>query len=335
MSYTKAAELLDLAMEIAAQRFGMSYSALDRRSDASSPHGKRRNTQRLVKALEKVFGDRLSTGMNEVGEKTVHLNGDRLRQLTDLAPAEMAALDHAITTLRAANASSEADALKALRTKIRLLAPERRMASIDVDYEALLRGSHVAVRPGPSPRIDPAVMRPLTEAILALRQVAFDYPSASGDTRRITHPYGVIFGHRAYLVALMVGASGSNPTRWRIDRISNVQVLETLSIRPEDFDLGSYAKRSFGGFHNESEYDDVEWRFSAKMAESVRSFRFHPDQEIEEHADGAITVRFRASGHLEMVWALYAWGDSVEVIKPEAVRRLVEGYQRGGFLGAP
>lgn len=335
MSYVKAAELLDLAMEIAAQRYGMSYSSIDARSDAPSSEGRRRNTQRLVKALETVFGDRLTTGTNEIGEKTVHLKGDRLRQLVDLTSEEMTALDHAVTALGAANAPSEADALKALRTKIRLLAPERRMASLEVDYEVLLRGRHMAVRPGPSPRIDPAVMQPLTEAILALRQVVFDYAGAGGTQRRIVHPYGVIFGHRAYLIALLDGASGSNPSRWRIDRISNAQVLEAPSARPEDFDLAGYAKRSFGGFHSEEEYGEVEWRFSAKVAENVRSFRFHPDQEIKEEDDGSVTIRFLASGHLEMIWALYPWGDNVEVIKPETVRRMADGYRRGDFPGAP
>jgi predicted DNA-binding transcriptional regulator YafY len=309
MSYEKAADLLDLAMEIQAQRYGLSYAAIDERSDAPSQEGRRRNTQRLVKALERVFGDRLTIGTGETGERTVRLASDQLRQLTDLTPAEMAALDLAITVLRASNAVTEAETVKGLRTKIRLLAPQKRMARMEVDYEALLAGSHVVARPGPSPRIDPAVMRPLTEAILAMRQVAFDYPGARGTVRRTVHPYGVIFGHRAYLVALLDGVSGTNPSRWRIDRIANAEVNETPSARPEDFDLAAYAKRAFGGFHSEAEYKEVEWRFAAAVAENVRSFRFHPDQEITEEPDGTVTVRFNACGHLELVWALYPWGD--------------------------
>jgi hypothetical protein len=197
MSYEKAADLLDLAMQIQAQRYGMTYAAIDARSDAPSQEGRRRNTQRLVKALERVFGDRLTVATGEAGERTVHLASDQLRQLADLTPAEMAALDLAIVVLRASNAVTEAGALGALRTKIRLLAPQKRMARIEVDYEALLAGSHVVARPGPSPRIDPAVMEPLTEAILAVRQLAFDYPGPRGTVRRTVHPYGVIFGHRA------------------------------------------------------------------------------------------------------------------------------------------
>lgn len=333
LAYGKATELLHLAMEIAAQRYGLSYARIDDLSTAGSKEGRRRNTQRMVSALENVFGERLSTSISATGEKTVHLKGDSLRQLIDLTPEEMTALDHAITVLNAASARGEADALQALRAKIRLLTPEPRMSRIDVDYEALLSGSHMAVRSGPTPYIDPDVMRPLTEAILSLRQVAFDYTNSGTVKRRIVHPYGVIFGYRAYLVARMEGAAG--PSHWRIDRIQQLQMLNAASERPEDFDLASHAKRGFGSFHKDAEYGPVEWRFSAKVAEAARSFRFHPDQQITDEPDGTVTIRFCASGHLEMVWALYPWGDNVEVIHPEHVRQMIADYRRGDFPAVP
>ncbi len=117
--------------------------------------------------------------------------------------------------------------------------------------------------------------------------------------------------------------------------MSKPEVLEAPSTRPDDFDIGAYAKRSFGAFHRPEQFGDVEWRFNAKVADSVRGFRFHPDQQLAEEADGSVTVRFRASGHLEMVWALYPWGDNVEVIKPEPVRRMVSSHQRSDFPGVP
>jgi len=335
MSYAKAGELLDLAMEIAAQRYGMAYTSIDQRSTAPSWEGRRRNTQRLVRALEDVFGARLVKDKNDQNEVVVRLETGGLRNLVHLEPAELAALDHAVTTLAATNAAGEADALRQLRSKIRLLGPEKKMSSIEVDYEALLSGSHVVARPGPTPTVAPQIMRPVTEAILSLRKLAFDYPGKNGSVRRTAHPYGVVFGHRAYLVALIESASGKNPSRWRIDRMANVEVLEDASERPEDFDLAAYAKRSFGAYHNEDEYGEVEWRFTSKVAESVRSYRFHPDQEVIDEPDGSVTVRFCSSGHLEMVWALYPWGDNVEVIKPEKVREMIRDHQRADFPAFP
>jgi predicted DNA-binding transcriptional regulator YafY len=335
MAYDKAADLLDLAMQIAARRFGMAYSEIDRISQAPAAESRRRNTQRMVGALERVFGTRLSTKSNEQGEKCVLLEGDGLRELVDLRPDEMTALDHAIEALSASNALLDAESLKALRTKIRLAAPAKKMRRLEVDYEAILAASHVVARPGPVPRIDPENMRPLAEALLAMKQVSFDYRHNGAASRRTVHPYGIVSGYRAYLVALTAGAAGTRPSTWRIDRMSEVTVLDAPSAVPPDFDIAAHAKRAFGVFQSDAEYGEVEWRFSPKVADSVRSFRFHPDQELSEEPDGSITLKFSASGHLEMAWALYPWGRHVEVVKPEPLRRMVEGYQRDDFPSVP
>jgi hypothetical protein len=60
----------------------------------------------------------------------------------------------------------------------------------------------------------------------------------------------------------------------------------------------------------------VEWRFAPSAADVARTFIFHPDQQVQDEADGSLTVRFTAGGWLEMAWHLYQWGDVVEVIAP-------------------
>lgn len=333
MSYAKAADLLGFALELASRHGGMTYSEVDDLSDAPSPTARRRNTQRMIATLERVFGFDVETGRGDDGQMRVRLGIHRLKELVGLLPQELSALDHAIEALVSSNAASEAQALRELRTKIRLLTPRKDMLRIEPDYEALLGASHLAVRHGPQPNIDPQVIRPMTEAILAMCQLAFDYEREGIVKRRVVHPYGVIFGHRAYLVAGMDGRP--EPSRWRLDRMKNVAVVDERANRPSGFDLAGFAKQAFGSFHIEAEHGPVEWRFASEIAENVRSFRFHPDQVMTEEADGSVFVRFEASGHLEMAWALYPWGDAVEVIKPEALRRLVHGHQRGDFPALP
>ena len=46
------------------------------------------------------------------------------------------------------------------------------------------------------------------------------------------------------------------------------------------------------------------------------AFLFHPDQTVEAHEDGTLTVRFTADGFDEMCWRLVTWGESVTVEKP-------------------
>ena len=88
-------------------------------------------------------------------------------------------------------------------------------------------------------------------------------------------------------------------------------------------------------FQNEEEFGEVIWRFSPQAAAHARGFEFHPGQTLEDQPDGWLIVRFSAAGHLEMAWHLYLWGDQVEVLAPERLRRMVEGYQRSDFPSLP
>ncbi|MFC7699488.1 WYL domain-containing protein [Bradyrhizobium sp. GCM10028915] len=70
-------------------------------------------------------------------------------------------------------------------------------------------------------------------------------------------------------------------------------------------------------------------------ADHARTFVFHPAQVLEDQPDGSLIVRFKAAGHLEMCWHLYAWGDQVEVLAPMSLRRMVHPYRRSDFAALP
>jgi predicted DNA-binding transcriptional regulator YafY len=72
-----------------------------------------------------------------------------------------------------------------------------------------------------------------------------------------------------------------------------------------------------------------------EIAARAAEFRFHPTQVLEPQDDGSLIVRFNAAGWLEMAWHLYQWGDKVEVIAPDELRALVEGYRRSDFDALP
>ncbi|WP_164744814.1 helix-turn-helix transcriptional regulator [Nioella ostreopsis] len=114
-------------------------------------------------------------------------------------------------------------------------------------------------------------------------------------------------------VALKKGAG-------HLDRIVSARpVTDSFACDPA-FDLTTHSARAFGSFHTDAEYGEVVWRFAPAAAPTAREFLFHPTQEMTEGEDGSLTVRFTASGHLEMAWHLYMWGDAVEVLAPTALR---------------
>ena len=122
---------------------------------------------------------------------------------------------------------------------------------------------------------------------------------------------------------------------YRMDAITSAALSDKFFELPADFSLQKFANRGFALYQNDLEYGEVEWRFAPEAAAHVRGTLFHPDQTEENLGDGSIVIRFKAAGHLEMAWYLYQWGDKVEVIKPAALRDLVERYQRPDFSVLP
>jgi predicted DNA-binding transcriptional regulator YafY len=117
-----------------------------------------------------------------------------------------------------------------------------------------------------------------------------------------------------------------------MDRISSAKITGQSFARDPDFDLDTFAVQAFGSYHSDAEYGRVVWRFAPSAAAVAREFEFHPTQQVTDEHDGGLRVEFMALGWIEMVWHLYQWGYQVEVIEPEALRAMVEGFQRGDLV---
>ena len=122
---------------------------------------------------------------------------------------------------------------------------------------------------------------------------------------------------------------------FRFDRITSARLEASSFQRDPTFNLPDHAARAFGSYHAEKEYGEVIWRFNPAAAPVAREFLFHPQQVAEDGADGSLTIRFYASGQMEMAWHLYQWGDAVEVLAPAALRDLIAQHRRGDFPALP
>jgi predicted DNA-binding transcriptional regulator YafY len=179
------------------------------------------------------------------------------------------------------------------------------------------------------------VLETIAEALKGPFLLAIAYAGADGTlAERRVAPHGVLLGMRRYLVAR---DEDRDPglRHFRVDRIRAARLLGSSFVREPDFDIAAHAARAFGSYQDEARYGEVAWRFSADAAPTAREFVFHPAQRIEEQADGSLVVRFHASGWLEMAWHLYQWGDAVEVLAPEGLRNMVDGYRRSDFEALP
>jgi predicted DNA-binding transcriptional regulator YafY len=312
MRHEKAILLLDLARRLAASAEGLTLDDM-----AAAAGVGRRTAERMRDALWALFPQ-----MEEVAEgaaKRFRIPGGLDGLYQSPTAEELLELGKAAAQLRAGGAESRARALESLEHKVRAATRGAAMRRMAPDVEALARAeTHIAVHAGPRPYEDEAQIGALRQALMALRQVSFVYRGGTrpGELRRVT-PYGLMFGRANYLVA---APDGSGEARnWRLDRIEALQVLDDAGAPPPDFDLDAYANRSFGIYQDE--VIDVVLRIRPEGAADALVWRFHPTQVVEQVADGAVIVRFSASGALELAWHLFTWGDRIEVLQPASLRQ--------------
>lgn len=328
MAFAKADQLLELATLCASRRAGITLDDVIERFAVS-----KRTAQRMLHTLEDHFTD-TRTRTDEEGRKRWTLMTAALRDLMTLTPEELAALEGAIRSLD--QIGQDTKPLTALKDKIMALVPRDRAARLETDYDALLEAQGFVARPGPRPRADNTVAEVLAEAIKACRVIEIVYrPRGKPPTTSRVMPYGLLAGVRRYLVVKNWAKPTAEPSLRTIDRIVEARLAKESFVRDESFDLASFAKRSFGAYQSPEEYGEVVWRFAPEAAGHARDFVFHPDQIVEEEADGALIVRFTAAGHLEMAWHLYMWGDKVEVLAPDSLRKLVAKHRRSDWQGLP
>jgi predicted DNA-binding transcriptional regulator YafY len=187
---------------------------------------------------------------------------------------ELAALRTAADSLRASGADNRAASLYALEAKLlsALRGSARRRVAPDV--EALVQAETIAVHAGPRPFEDQRCWPPSARRSRGCQGLSFRYEGGStpGRTREVT-PLGVLFGRSNYLVAWK---EGWRPRSWRLDRMSDLTVLDKPAPPPEDFSLQAFADESFGIYHDEIQ--DVVLRIKPSRAEDALRWRFHATQ---------------------------------------------------------
>ena len=319
MRWEKPALLLELGRHLAANAEGLTLDDM-----AQITGSDRRTAERMRDALWRLFPQMVEWQDGKTKRFRIPSGIDSFMQSP--TADELAALSAAAETLELQGAVARAKALKGLDVKIRSAIRSADKRRLSPDVEALVRGQAAVFQAGPRPAEDEEMVATLRHAIMAMKAVSFVYRGGTrpGQPREVS-PWGLIFGRVNYLVGADLG--DNEPKTRRLDRITELKVLDKPGGPPPDFDLQAFSDRSFGIYQDEVQ--EVVLRISPEGAEDARGWRFHSTQTIEENGDGSVTVRFKASGMLELAWHLFTWGDKVEVIQPLILKaRLVQELER-------
>ena len=313
MRYERVKDLLELAIRMQASRGGVTIDEIMRESSVS-----RKTAERFRDTVEWAFGP---LDLVDSGDRKNHwrLQSGALSRLVSVNTEDLITLGKAMEALERFGLDGLAQGLDGLETKLRATRSQKNLERLESDLETLAQAEGLAMRPGPRQPIDPTLLSLLREAILTARKIEFSYlgrQSGKRSTQRI-EPYGLLYGTRPFLVGK--SSWSEEPRLWRIGNMSEARLTDEKFEQDPDFDLQAFAHRSFGTFQEKP--TQVELRFTQDAAADAATFLFHPDQSIEQHEDGTLTVRFKAGGISEMCWHLVTWGDSVKVVKPARLRR--------------
>ena len=260
------------------------------------------------------------------------IDNSGLNEMSARKDAALEALDIAIKAAHNDSRLRHARALGGVKELLLAGMTPREARRSEADAEAVLSSLGYIARPGPRAPIDPDILDCVTESLRGPFRLRIRY--GDDNAMRLVEPHGLQLGPRSYLVARQKGR-GEDFLSFRLDRI--VEALctdEAFDLDPQ-FSITEYSQRAFGAFHDPSQYGEVVWRFNPSAAKRALEFQFHPRQDLNFEEDGSLTVRFEAAGWLEMAWFLYQWGDSVEVLAPQALRDFTYPYRRSDFPSLP
>ncbi len=322
MRYANTEHVMRLAMEMQASRLGLSLADIEDRFRVSRSTARRMRdaVARLYPQIEKRVDDEQRPRWRIPVQGTVTPGAITAEQIADLeATARL---------LTQQNLRRRAASLNALAARPRAALPTKTQLQLEPDVEALLEAEGLAMRPGPRPLIRADVIDTIRLAIKQARVIYLAYRGrrtgrASG---RHLEPYGFLFGNRHYLVGMAPDRHPGEARLYALSNVLKVSVTDKPFRRDPAFSLEQFAQRAFGVFQEEPR--DIVWRFAPEAAAAARDYLFHPTQQLEAQRDGALIVRFRAGGLLEMCWHLYTWGQSVTVLEPPELKRLLAGAAR-------
>jgi predicted DNA-binding transcriptional regulator YafY len=311
MRYDRTRTILELARALASNAEGLTIDDMCRSTGCE-----RRTVERMRDTIREVFPQ-----MEEILDhptKRFHIPKGLDGFFQDPTADELSDLGVVIAELRESGAEARAGSLGSLERKIRAAIRQARKRPTETDVEALLRAELIAVQAGPRPAEDPAVLVKLRQALLASRMLRFIYHGGSlpGASREVV-PFGIIFGRMNYLIGADAGTT--KPKHWRLDRIEKLECLDTVASPPADFDPVAFANTAFAFFEGPPE--DVVLHVLPGGMEDFKNYRFHSSQSLEQHPEGGVIVRFRASGMLELAWHLFTWGNKIEIVEPISLRQ--------------
>lgn len=305
--YSRISDILELLTLMQSRVLGVTLTDI-----VNHFHVSRRTAERLRDAIIDILPqvDEIETSGKE---KHWGFTSGYMNEIISFAPDEIAILEGMKNAL---NIDFKRNALENVITKLKALS-RKQITKVDDAIELIMKSEGTAVTQKPSYKFDIQFIDTIRQGIKENRKIRGKYNSKD----KILAPYGIIYGSNVFLIGVEEGKN--DPYVYRLHKLSEVK-LTNETFDKGDFDIKEFANHSFGVYQNE--VMKVELLFSSEVAEDVLNFSFHPTQKVKQNEDGSVTVKFKASGELEILWHIFKWGDSVKIIAPTKLKKQYRQY---------
>lgn len=300
----KTEQIIELAMMFQNSYCGLCIEDIEHHFECS-----RRSAERMKALLFDLFPEKVEEVPTFEKKKRWRFIKGSMNALISFTADDFANLEYLKGLSNDENKRKELDELIA---KIKALTPQKNLQSLDTDVSAIMESEGFAVRQYSGVNIEPKILEELRTSMLAFKKIQFNYP-IKGEIKTITlNPYGLVIADKYYLVGYneYVG----DLRQYRVDKISNLTILDEYFEKDEKFSLAEYSNNSFGVYQEKP--IDIVLEFDKSVANDVLNYHFHPTQKIKTLENGNIQVKFTSGGTYAICHELFKWGCSVKIQKP-------------------
>ena len=310
----KTEEIIELAMMFQNSYCGLCIDDIKEHFECS-----RRSAERMKALLFDLFPEKIEEVPTNDKKKRWRFIKGTMNSLISFSADDFANLEYLKGLSTDENRQKELDELIA---KIKALTPQNNSRALETDIEAILESEGFAVRQYSRVKTDSKIMELLRNAMLSFKKVQFNY-DIDGATKSITlNPYGIIIADKYYLVGY--NDYVADLRLYKIDKISNLTMLDEYFEKDESFSLPEYCKKSFGIYQEEP--IDITLEFDKSVKDDVLNYHFHPTQKLKELDNGNIQVKFTSGGTYAICQELFKWGTNVKIKKPISFKAYYKKY---------
>lgn len=310
----KTEQIIELAMMFQNSYCGLCIEDIEHHFECS-----RRSAERMKALLFDLFPEKVEEVPTFEKKKRWRFVKGAMNALISFTADDFANLEYLKGLSNDENKRKELDELIA---KIKALTPQKNLHSLDTDVSAIMESEGFAVRQYSGVNIEPKILEELRTSMLAFKKIQFNYP-VKGEIKTITlNPYGLVIADKYYLVGY--NEYVVDLRQYRVDKISELAILDEYFEKDEKFSLTEYSNNSFGVYQEKP--IDIVLEFDKSVANDVLNYHFHPTQKMKALANGNVQVKFTSGGTYAICQELFKWGGKVQIKKPVELKDYYKRY---------